>query len=123
MSALRKLARQWPPILQAKKKTRIGPELHKCPLCTQIIYTGKRSIEAIQVDYPDAIAGRMDIDHINPVVPVESSGKKKDWNDIISRLYCNESNLQSICMFCHKTKSLAERVDRAKARKENKKCE
>jgi hypothetical protein len=65
----------------------------------------------------------MDIDHINPVVPVESSGKKKDWNDIISRLYCNESNLQSICMFCHKTKSLAERVDRAKARKENKKCE
>jgi hypothetical protein len=90
-------------------------------LCKQIIYTGKRSIEAIQVDYPTAIAGRMDVDHIEPVVAVEDSGKAKDWNKIIDRMFCEESNVQSICWLCHKSKSLAERGDRVKARRENKK--
>lgn len=94
--------------------------MHQCPLCSQIIYTGKRSIETIQVDYPDAIAGRMDVDHIDPVIPVEDSGKDKDWNKIINRLFCEEDNVQSICWLCHKSKSLAERVDRTKARRENK---
>jgi hypothetical protein len=121
MSSLRKLTKQWPPILKAKRKTKIGPELHQCPLCQQIIYTGKRSIDAIQVDNPAAIAGRMDVDHIDPVIPVEDSGKAKDWNKIIQRLFCEEDNVQSICWLCHKSKSLAERGDRAKARKENKK--
>ncbi len=113
------MTKQWPPILKAKRKTKIGPELHQCPLCQQIIYTGKRSIESIQVDYPDAIAGRMDVDHIDPVIPVEDSGKDKDWNKIIIRMFCEEDNVQSICSSCHKIKSLAERGDRAKARKEN----
>lgn len=119
MSALRKLTKQWPPILRAKRKTKIGPELHQCPLCSQIIYTGKRSIEAIQVDFPEAIAGRMDVDHIDPVIAVEDSGKDKDWNKIIFRMFCEESNVQSICSTCHKEKSSAERGDRAKARREN----
>jgi len=117
------LARQWGPIVQAKKKTKIGPELHKCPLCSQTIYTGKRDIEYVRTQYPDAIAGRMDVDHINPVIPVQDSGKKKDWNAIIDGLFCEEDNLQSICMFCHKIKSMAERSDRAKARVRNKECE
>lgn len=95
--------------------------MHQCPLCNQIIYTGKRSIDVIQVEYPDAIAGRMDVDHRTPVIAVEDSGKEKDWNKIIDRMFCEEENLQSICWLCHKSKSLAERGDRAKARKENKK--
>lgn len=115
------MTKQWPPILKAKRKTKIGPELHQCPLCQQIIYTGKRSIDAIQIDNPAAIAGRMDVDHIDPVIPVEDSGKAKDWNKIIQRLFCEEDNVQSICWLCHKSKSLTERGDRAKARKENKK--
>jgi hypothetical protein len=120
MSALRKLTKQWPPILAAKRKTKIGPELHKCPLCQQIIYTGKRSIEVIQVDYPEAIAGRMDVDHIKPVIAVEDSGKQKDWNKVIERMFCPEDNLQSCCWLCHAIKSAEERGERAKARKENK---
>jgi hypothetical protein len=65
----------------------------------------------------------MDVDHINPVIPVQDSGKKKDWNAIIEGLFCEEDNLQSICMFCHKVKSMSERSDRAKARVKNKECE
>jgi hypothetical protein len=86
-----------------------------------VIYTGKRSIESIQLTYPEAIAGRMDVDHIDPVIPVEDSGKGKDWNKIISRLFCADNNVQSICWICHKSKSMAERGDRVIARRENKK--
>lgn len=107
--------------MEARKKTKIGPELHKCPLCEQVIYTGKRDISLINLKYPDAIAGRMDIDHIKPVVAIEDSGKDKDWNSIIKTLFCSADNLQSICMFCHKSKSMAERAERAAARKNNKK--
>lgn len=95
--------------------------MHQCPLCNQIVYTGKRSIDAIRVDYPTAVIGRMDVDHIDPVIPVEDSGKDKDWNKIIIRMFCEDSNVQSICSVCHKQKSLSERGDRAKARRENKK--
>jgi hypothetical protein len=121
MSALRKLTKQWPPILRAKRKTKIGPELHKCPLCAQIVYTGKRSIDSIQVEYPTAVIGRMDVDHIEPVVAVEDSGKDKDWNKIIVRMFCDDENIQSICSTCHKEKSMAERSGRTLARRENKK--
>jgi len=105
--------------LEARKKTKIGPELFKCPLCKQIIYTGKRSIDAIQMKYPEAIAGRMDVDHIEPVIAIDESGKKKDWNKIITRMFCPESNVQCICWLCHKSKSLAERGERSIARKVN----
>lgn len=106
--------------MKAKKKTKIGPELHLCPLCDQKIYTGKRAIELIQIEHPTAIAGRMDCDHIEPVIAVEDSGKEKDWNKVIARMFCDENNVQNICWICHKSKSLEERTSRTKARKLNK---
>lgn len=88
-------------------------------MCKQIIYTGKRAIEVIQVDYPQAIAGRMDVDHIDPVIPVEDSGKDKDWNKIINRLFCEEDNMQSVCSKCHLEKTKKERSERACIRRKN----
>lgn len=85
------------------------------------MYTGKRSIVSIQVEHPNAVAGRMDVDHIDPVIAVEDSGKDKDWNKIIVRMFCDDDNVQSICSKCHKEKSLAERGGRTLARRENKK--
>lgn len=120
MSALRKLTKQWGPILKAKKETKIGPELHKCPLCEGIIYTGKRSIDIIKVSYPEAIVGRMDTDHINPVIDIEDSGKGKDWNKIINRMFCSEDNIQNICSTCHSHKTKQERELRTAKRKINK---
>lgn len=81
-------------------------------MCKQIIYTGKRSIDVIKQDYPDAIAGRMDADHIKPIVPVENGGQKRDWNSIIERMFCEEDNIQNICYICHKIKTAAERDER-----------
>jgi 5-methylcytosine-specific restriction endonuclease McrA len=119
VSALRKLTKQWPPILQSKKKAKIGPELYQCPKCNDTIYTGARSIDVIQLQYPTARVGKMDVDHIEPIMAVEDSGKEKDWNKVIQRMFCAEENLQTICSRCHKFKSNEEKKERAKARKLN----
>jgi len=82
-----------------------------------LVYTGKRAIEVIQIDHPSVIAGRMDVDHRIPIIEIQESGKEKDWNSIISRMFCEEDNLQSICSKCHLEKTKKERTERALARK------
>jgi 5-methylcytosine-specific restriction endonuclease McrA len=47
------------------------------------------------------------VDHINPVVDV---GGFVDWNEFISRLYCELDNLQLLCKQCHDLKSKNERI-------------
>lgn len=84
-----------------------------------MVYTGKRSIESIQVTYPDAVQGRMDTDHINPVIAVEDSGKEKDWNKIIDRMFCSEDNVQNICSSCHLKKTNQERSLRVQNKRNN----
>jgi 5-methylcytosine-specific restriction endonuclease McrA len=81
------------------------------------VYTGKRSIVSIQVEHPNAVAGRMDVDHRIPIIEIQESGKEKDWNSIIYRMFCEEDNLQSICSKCHLEKTKKERTERALARK------
>jgi hypothetical protein len=73
------------------------------------------------VDHPDVIAGRIDVDHIEPVVALEDSGGAKDWNVVVARMFCEESNIQAICIFCHKLKTASERSERARYIKINKK--
>ncbi len=103
-----------------KKKTRIGPELHICPLCNQTIYTGKRSIDSIKIEFPDAIEGKMEVDHIDPIIAIEDSGKDKDWNRLINRMFCEEDNLQNICSICHKLKTALEKQERQEFLKKQK---
>ena len=42
----------------------------------------------------------LEVDHIEAVGPF-----KGDWNLHISRLYCDESNLQALCFICHDRKT------------------
>jgi hypothetical protein len=63
----------------------------------------------------------MDVDHVEPVMATEDSGKDKDWNKVVARMFCPESNLQNICWICHALKSKLESEERTAARKENKK--
>jgi len=42
----------------------------------------------------------LEVDHI-----VEIGGFKGDWNDIINRMYCEQSNLQALCFQCHSKKT------------------
>ena len=55
-------------------------DLYQCSRCLSLV-------EKIQVDH---------------VVPV--GGFNGDWNDFVSRMFCDESNLQVLCKACHSEK-------------------
>lgn len=55
------------------------------------------------------------VDHIEPVVQPELGFV--DWNTLVGRLFCHETNLAVLCKPCHKLKTKVEAGERAKARK------
>lgn len=59
-------------------------------------------------------------DHIEPYVPLGKSFSDLTPDEMIYRLWCDESNLQVLDKACHKAKSSLERKARAKKRKEKK---
>jgi 5-methylcytosine-specific restriction endonuclease McrA len=48
------------------------------------------------------------VDHIEPVIPVTIKAKDMTWDEIVARLYCEPANLQVLCKKCHKKKSQSE---------------
>jgi 5-methylcytosine-specific restriction endonuclease McrA len=53
------------------------------------------------------------VDHIQPVVGPEGF---TTWDAYIDQLFCDESNLQVLCLDCHKSKTLIEKGERDKNR-------
>jgi len=105
-SVLRAGSRKWPQKYEALKRALKGRFLDKS--------TGKMSNR-----YTCAGCGNMfklvdvQVDHISPVVSVEGF---VDWNEYISRMYCEADGFQVLCSTCHSVKTQNER----KARKEYK---
>ena len=62
-------------------------------------------------------ANEIQVDHIDPVIPVNRKTEDMDWNTIIDRMFCGVKNLQVLCKPCHKIKSLEERRLRREYRK------
>lgn len=50
----------------------------------------------------------MQVDHKQPLVPIDKSLEDMTWDEVVDNTWCDESNLQPICKPCHKKKSLAE---------------
>lgn len=59
----------------------------------------------------------MEVDHKEPVIPLDKKLEDMNWTDVVDRVWCNEANLIALCKPCHKLKTKEE----AKARKANKK--
>lgn len=59
----------------------------------------------------------VEVDHISPVVPLDSSLEDMTPNDLVARTWCELSNLQALDPSCHKLKSKVEAAERAKFRK------
>lgn len=57
------------------------------------------------------------IDHLVPVVPTDSSFEDMSLDELVDRMWCVESNLKRTCKPCHVKKTLLEN----KLRRENKK--
>jgi 5-methylcytosine-specific restriction endonuclease McrA len=51
------------------------------------------------------------VDHVVPVIDVQNGFV--DWNEFVTRLFCDASNLQVICDTCHQIKTNAERFARS----------
>jgi hypothetical protein len=115
-TAINKLRRQWPAIIACKKRAKVGPELYQCEGCKMLIYTGKRSIDYIQIHHPDAVEGKVDVDHIDSVMPLD--GRKLNLIEYVARVFCDIANLMLLCRCCHLSKSLLENEERRKNRKE-----
>lgn len=98
MSALRKASRFWSPARECLTKARISRGIYKCAQCAAQV--GPKEIK---------------IDHINPVIATEGF---QNWDDVINRLFCEESGYQAICKICHDAKTLAENELRKRCRKE-----
>lgn len=60
--------------------------------------------------------GGVQVDHIEPVIPVKKKARDMSWNEIISRLFCDIENLQVLCRRCHQIKTMLEREQRKNKR-------
>jgi 5-methylcytosine-specific restriction endonuclease McrA len=98
ISVLRRFSRFWEPSSIVLKRARIARGMYQCTACSKIV--GAKEIK---------------IDHIEPVVPVTGF---TNWDDLIGRLFCEESGLQAICKSCHDNKTKEENEKRKRWRKE-----
>jgi 5-methylcytosine-specific restriction endonuclease McrA len=98
ISVLRRFSRFWEPSNSVLKKARIARGMYQCSLCSKVV--GSKE---------------MKVDHIEPVVPVTGF---TTWDDLISRLFCEESGLQAICKPCHDEKTKKENEQRRRCMKE-----
>ncbi len=73
---------------------------YKCPLCNSF-----------------CAGHEIQIDHIEPIVKLHESLAEVDCNTLIDRTWCDKSNLQPICLTCHKKKSKLENVERRRIKK------
>lgn len=62
----------------------------------------------------------INVDHIEPVIPIGVSFVDLTLEEVIDRLWCNEDNLQILCKECHALKSKAETKERKRIRKQKK---
>lgn len=68
-------------------------------------------------------ASNVQVDHIKPAIPVNSSLEEMSWDEIIYNIFCNIKNLQLVCKECHLMKTAEERKERAKFKKLKKNME
>ena len=57
-------------------------------------------------------AKEIQMDHIDPVIPVNKSYDTMDWNEIMERMFSPIENYQCLCRNCHLIKCDEEREDR-----------
>ncbi len=52
------------------------------------------------------------VDHVEPVVPINSSFENMTLDDLVNRMWCHESKLQLLCKPCHTVKTKSENKER-----------
>lgn len=104
--ALRGATRKWAPIQDCLKNARTRRGYYLCAECKQEVTAtikvgNKRKKNAI-------------VDHIVPIV--DPAVGFTNWHDCVERMFCEEDNLQVMCLDCHLVKCQEEK-DIEKARR------
>lgn len=60
----------------------------------------------------------INVDHRQPVISIDSTGTERTIDELINNLWCDSSNLQILCIACHKAKTKQEKKQRAQYRRE-----
>jgi hypothetical protein len=58
------------------------------------------------------------IDHIEPIIGTDESMEEISWDELVNRIWCEETNLTPVCKPCHTLKTKAENALRRKHKKE-----
>ena len=104
-STLRKGFTRWPAKFEALKRALVGKKVNK--------KTGRVAAHyACASCHNHFTSTEVQVDHIEPVVAVEKGFTS--WDTYIERLFCEASNLQVLCIKCHKKKSSVENKGRKK---------
>ena len=90
---LQKVRREVPKYNKDGTRAKKDSVQYQCAICKE--YVGSTKIA---------------VDHIEPVI--HPTHGFKDWNEFVSRLFCDASNLQPVCEDCHQKKTNAERFER-----------
>jgi len=127
----RKDFKKSPMYAAAEKRAFLGKTVYRCILedCDFRVYTGvsAKNFEVLKEEYPNLIKASLSkslqMDHVEPVIPYDSSTKEMSLDLLLPRIYCHEDNLQYICKACHKEKSSKEATVRKLLRQEKKENE
>jgi 5-methylcytosine-specific restriction endonuclease McrA len=65
----------------------------------------------------------INIDHIDPVIPIDKQAKDMKLDEIFDRTDCSEDNLQLLCKKCHNEKTALEKKLRKKTKVSSKKAD
>lgn len=60
------------------------------------------------------------VDHIDPIIPIDTSFEEMSLDVVVDRMWCEERNLQPICDDCHDIKTKAERKQRTANKRQKK---
>ena len=99
--ALRNASIKWPPKWKTLKAASVGKKInwrtsrlaehYKCNSCNK--------------EFP---AKEVQVDHIQPII--DPAKGFVNWDVVIENMFCEQENLQVLCLTCHKAKTLAERA-------------
>lgn len=123
INSLRNLSLKHPQRKEVEDRTKVAPATHQCESCGVWCYKGTsdKNLQALKEEFPNEniIKGRLDVDHVDPVIPIVS-GWEFTYDKYIERLFCGSEHLSGLCKGCHKEKSGKEATRRSELRKEKK---
>jgi hypothetical protein len=88
---LRKSFKRYPSYYQCKIAARVSRGAYKCAKCEKL-FKEKET----------------EVDHREPVVPINIAGKDQSLEDYVNRLFVEVDKLDCLCKPCHKEKSSRE---------------